>query len=422
MTCVQPSCKYQFCWECAGEYHTSTTCTRPKVKPEANSILAFDELDRHCANHFLARKVALKGRSHCHKQLEQAQRPEDAAELRVMAEGWSVLADAQAALAHTCIVMLNAKSAKLSFLFECMKQQAQALQQKYEEVWTTMETFPMVEAKATIRDLRVRHRDYLLAMQAEIITERAPKSPPRRKSTPARAAASPSVGRSPGRAMASSAASPAIRKSAVTTPGSLTRGLSAEATMEDLVQGEDRLLFDILVHHQQQLNPNDELPGEPLSRAMMVDVATTVFGDGLGGSWRHYSAYLAPPMVSGMKGSPPSQLKLAIATSSGSRNVPTPPVRALGRTIPLTFTTPGAASASSSGPGFPDFPAWAFNPPGGASLTPGVGAAGAGTGAVGPEGEEQEDQGDDADPTAPQPGFVWPPGSDQIPDAKRARK
>ncbi|KAJ1417918.1 hypothetical protein B484DRAFT_145646 [Ochromonadaceae sp. CCMP2298] len=46
MTCVQPSCKYQFCWECAGEYHTSTSCTRPRVKVDNNTVLAFDEFDR----------------------------------------------------------------------------------------------------------------------------------------------------------------------------------------------------------------------------------------------------------------------------------------------------------------------------------------------------------------------------------------
>lgn len=84
----------QFCWECAGEYHTSTTCSRPKVKLDSNSVLAFDEYDRQCANHFLARKVALRGRAESHRLLEQTQRQEDAVILRVIAEGWSVLADA----------------------------------------------------------------------------------------------------------------------------------------------------------------------------------------------------------------------------------------------------------------------------------------------------------------------------------------
>jgi hypothetical protein len=403
MTCVQPSCKYQFCWECAGEYHTSTTCSRPKVKLEANSILAFDEYDRQCANHFLARRVALKGKTACHKQLEQAQRQEDAVELRVMAEGWSVLADAQSALAHTCIVMLNARSAKLTFLFECQKNQAVTLQQKFKEVWTSMETFPLVEAKAAIRDLRVRLRDYLLGVQAEIINERVAKSPPRRKSATARGITSPPLGRSPLRGM-SNTGSPAMRRGSLSV--GVSRGGSADSAIEDQVRGEDRQLLDILLQHQQQLTDGAELSGEPLSQSMLVDVATTVFGDALGGSWRHYSAYLAPPMVSGLKGAPPSQLKLSSPPLSGAGQRGTMlPVRSLGATIPLTFSTQPGRDAREFPHGTPesgDPPSWLSEPARAEAL----------------ESEEREEELQAQNLH----GFSWPPSSDLNPGVKRPRK
>ncbi len=198
MTCVQPSCKYQvrhlviyqsnciseqlltlcsnlsqFCWECAGDYHTSTSCIRPKIKIGNNSVLVFDELDKQCANHFLAKKIAAKGRAKSYRQLETCLRIEESAVLRVVAEGWNVLADAQSALAHSCIVLLYVKSAKLTFLFEHHKATTIALQQNFEEAWLlNADKFPLSEAKAAILDLRVRTRDYLLAIHTEIIVER----------------------------------------------------------------------------------------------------------------------------------------------------------------------------------------------------------------------------------------------------------
>ena len=86
MTCMQPACRYQFCWDCGGDYHTSTQCSRPKVVPQAGSVLAFDELDKQCANHFLARQVAAKGYSACLAELERSQRPEEATLLKIKAE------------------------------------------------------------------------------------------------------------------------------------------------------------------------------------------------------------------------------------------------------------------------------------------------------------------------------------------------
>ena len=57
MTCVQPTCKYEFCWECGGPFHTVVSCSRPRIAADPGSVLAFDDLDKHCAHHFLARQV-----------------------------------------------------------------------------------------------------------------------------------------------------------------------------------------------------------------------------------------------------------------------------------------------------------------------------------------------------------------------------
>jgi hypothetical protein len=72
MTCVQPSCKYEFCWECGGPFHTVVSCSRPRVAADPGSVLAFDDLDKHCANHFLARQVALRGKKRCLRALAHA--------------------------------------------------------------------------------------------------------------------------------------------------------------------------------------------------------------------------------------------------------------------------------------------------------------------------------------------------------------
>lgn len=177
MTCVQPNCKYQFCWECSGEYHTSSTCSRPKVKIDNNAILLFDELDRQCANFFLARKVAMKGKRDSDSLLFQADKPRDVTVCRTMAEGWSLLADAQSALAHTSILMYFVKSAKIVFVYEHQKQLTQQLQQKFEEEWTTMDRFPVTEARLAMQDLHTRLRDYLLTIQAEIVLDRSTNTP-----------------------------------------------------------------------------------------------------------------------------------------------------------------------------------------------------------------------------------------------------
>jgi hypothetical protein len=177
MTCVQPNCKYQFCWECSGEYHTSSICNRPKIKTDNNAILLFDELDRQCANFFLARKIAMKGKREIDKMLGQVEKHRAIAACRIIAEGWTMLAEAQSALAHTCIMMYFVKSAKLVFLYDHQKYITQQLQQKFEEEWTNLDSFPVVEAKVLIQDLRSRLRDYLLSIQSEIVLDRQTNQP-----------------------------------------------------------------------------------------------------------------------------------------------------------------------------------------------------------------------------------------------------
>lgn len=153
-----------------GDYHTSSTCNRPKIKAESNSILAFDELDRQCANYFLARKVAQKCKKEIDRILSQSDRRHDTIACRLISEGWAVLSEAQSALAHTCILMLSSKSAKITFLYEHMKANTQILQQKFEEVWFQVDRFPSLEARIAIHDLRLRLRDYLISVKSEIMS------------------------------------------------------------------------------------------------------------------------------------------------------------------------------------------------------------------------------------------------------------
>ena len=41
-----------------------------QVTGDANSVILFNDLDSRCGNHFLARQVAVKGRTRCLKQLD----------------------------------------------------------------------------------------------------------------------------------------------------------------------------------------------------------------------------------------------------------------------------------------------------------------------------------------------------------------
>ena len=97
------------------------SCSRPRIIADAGTILAFDDLDKKCAAHFLSRQVAQKGKQRCLRLLSRCEgrrgKPlleqgrlnrstsaglsgnrdegDDADVLRIKAEGWTVLADAQ---------------------------------------------------------------------------------------------------------------------------------------------------------------------------------------------------------------------------------------------------------------------------------------------------------------------------------------
>lgn len=288
------------------------------MKIENNSVLAFDEFDRQCANHFLARKVALKGRQESHRLLEQTQRQEDAVVLRIIAEGWSVLADAQSALAHSCIVMLNVRSAKLSFLFECQKQQAVALQQKFEETWTSLDSFCVPEAKAAIRDLRLRLKDYLLTAHAEIVVERSKPKRGKPKTT------TPVAGRSPARG-GSSSASPS-RRTSLQVSGQKSDATEAPSA---LVDAADQPMLELL----QRRSGEQGL----LSPAFMAEVASAVFGDAMGGSGRAYAPFA--PIV---RLASDSSLKAAWGSSSAKAepSQPAPSTASAFRSLPNTARSP----------------------------------------------------------------------------------
>ncbi len=114
-------------------------------------------------------------------------------------EGWSLLAEAQSALAHSCIVSYYTHSAKFEHLFAAQLDLTQSLQQRMEEAWVALPIdppplfsadafggafsedalpaasatavalpFPKEEAKHAIRQLRQRLKDYLLTVQTEI--------------------------------------------------------------------------------------------------------------------------------------------------------------------------------------------------------------------------------------------------------------
>jgi len=266
------------------------------VKVENNSILAFDELDRQCANHFLARNVSLKGKTESLKMLEHAQRYEDATVLRVIAEGWNVLAEAQGALAHTCIVMLTVKSAKLSFLFDCQKILAQSLQQKFEEAWISIQNFPLHEAKAAIRDLRMRLKGYLLSVHTEIISDQKGYISSIGKNTKGPKASSSS---------SSSSGSTTFDRLRQSNKGEVDYDYYSNTviTHQDLTP----FLQQYITKYQQQNNINNDgsdanaglLDASTSSDNIIIrTIGNSIFGDAFGSSWKVYSlsSSVSPPL------------------------------------------------------------------------------------------------------------------------------
>ena len=226
--------------------------------------------------------------------LEQAQRYEDATVLRVIAEGWNVLAEAQGALAHTCIVMLTVKSAKLNFLFECQKNLAQSLQQKFEESWISIQNFPLHEAKAAIRDLRMRLKGYLLSIHTEIISDQKGYINSIGKKTKGPKGAS------------SSSTSSSSSSSGPTFDRSRQNNNSSEGEMDyyrATIAHQDLTPFlqQYIIKYQQQSNSSngsgsgvtddffDFTTDSSISSIIIHTIGNSIFGDAFGSSWKVYS-------------------------------------------------------------------------------------------------------------------------------------
>lgn len=129
-----------------GDYHTSTTCNRPKIKIDNNSILIFDDLDRQCTQFFMVRKAITQYCKELYQFLSNMN-PEDycfyshyfAAKpliyYKLLLEGFQLLLDAYSHLAHTCMILLSNKSTKLQFLFQHYKNSVTNMLGRFEEVW-----------------------------------------------------------------------------------------------------------------------------------------------------------------------------------------------------------------------------------------------------------------------------------------------
>jgi hypothetical protein len=130
-----------------GDYHTSTTCTRPKIKTDNNSILIFDDLDRQCTQFFMTKKQVLQyyqeiysflsvmdSNKYCYfsnsiviKQLIY---------YKLLMEGLQLLAEGYSYLAHTCMILLfSNKSIKIHFLFSQFKSAITLMFSRFEEIW-----------------------------------------------------------------------------------------------------------------------------------------------------------------------------------------------------------------------------------------------------------------------------------------------
>lgn len=136
------------------------------------SILHFEEIDKQCATHFLARQIALKSASsvqeelerHCHLDLPLAARRR----LQVRRDGYQAIAEAQSALAHATIVMFTHKSKKFEFLCMELKSAALGMQQRVDRLWGQAEQASLVQARISICCLHKRTRDFLAVAQTEI--------------------------------------------------------------------------------------------------------------------------------------------------------------------------------------------------------------------------------------------------------------
>ena len=96
--------------------------------------------------------------------------------LSIIREAWELLAEAQSALAHTCVVLFNIRSSKLQFVFDCLKVTTQQLQSELEETWIHIANFPVEQAKTSIYLLRTQLEQFMVDVAGEIIQSKEKKS------------------------------------------------------------------------------------------------------------------------------------------------------------------------------------------------------------------------------------------------------
>lgn len=170
MTCK--FCRHQFCWDCGGEFHTTTACNRPKVSTDSNPIFEFEELNRECISHFSLRQQALKKMSdYIHDLERRSGNRDDSLILRLIIEGWRVVAESQSALAHACIVRYDIKTDKIKVMFHAHELLTQIIQRKIEKLTLLKSNYPENEIKSSIHHLRSRTREFVLAARVEMIQE-----------------------------------------------------------------------------------------------------------------------------------------------------------------------------------------------------------------------------------------------------------
>ena len=147
------------------------------------SFLHFEELDKQCAMFFSAKQAALKNRAAAALALEccnegggARQSLDTIAKLRVRLDAFTVISESHAALAHSCIALLNISSKKFQFLFSELNRSTQFLQRLFEEVWgpgsgqgaVAIAGMPEAQAKLAVHSLRHRLKHFLAEAQLDV--------------------------------------------------------------------------------------------------------------------------------------------------------------------------------------------------------------------------------------------------------------
>ena len=123
------------------------------MKGDAGSVLAFEEIDKQCANHFLARRSSCEGYGETLNSLESVEDSKEASFYRLRLEGWDLLTNANSALAYTCILTYFYDSPKIGMMYQDVGGMIGTLQQKFEMEWLSVETCPFETARLAIHNL-----------------------------------------------------------------------------------------------------------------------------------------------------------------------------------------------------------------------------------------------------------------------------